>query len=174
MKWENCAQSPITHLKDSWLVLSLCKLSLSLSLLVPARILSLLWAPWPSQLRLYPLVTQELFPDWSSIKLAQKIHVFLGCEPSPNIWPEDDCSQEPHVWKLERREASSQQTVRKPPQSWLRHYPATSSYCSQQPNLPFEEGAGFQLVYQCLLITSPGSDWAIILLQIMTTSGLPR
>ena len=147
MKWEDRAQLPITHLEDIWLVLSLCRLSLSLSLLVPAQILSLLWASRPSQLHLHPLVTQELSPDWSSIKLVQKIHVFLGCEPSPNVWPEDDCSQEPHVWKLERREANSQQTVRKPPQSWLRHYPATSSYCSQQPNLLFKEGAGFQLFY---------------------------
>lgn len=135
MQWENHAQLPITQLEDSLLVLGLCGFSLPLSLWVTAWIFSLLWAPWASQLHLYPLVIHELCPDQSSIKLAQEIHAFLGCEPSPKAWPEDDWSQEPHVWKLERKEANFQQaltkTVRKPQQSWLRHNPATSSCCSQ-------------------------------------------
>lgn len=42
------------------------------------------FAPTPSKPRVYP--------DQLSFKLAQKIHVSLGCEPLQKAWPEDYCS----------------------------------------------------------------------------------
>lgn len=174
---ESLAQRPIPPFEGSFLVPCLREGGLPLGLLVAAWILSL--SPrrryCNTQLHFYPLVKWALYPDQLSIKLAGKIHIFLGREPSQKAWLEDYCSPEPNVWTLERREANTQhaltKTVRKPTQHGLRPYPAFSSSCSraEKASPPSKSERDFGSSNMRLRITSPGSDLEIIWLQLLTT-----
>lgn len=98
----------------------------------------------------YLLVTWELCPDQFSVKSAQKIHVFLGCEPSPETGPRITAPRSPmsENWRARKPTLNKQSwKLWKQTQSWLRPHPASSPCRSGTAKLPFEEQARFQVFW---------------------------